>query len=259
MPIRSFKLLPECYRQIATNELKSFFPDDFSVDLNGKTLAWEAIVLIPFVDQARFLEMEQQMLSQGGSFSQKETDRNQWKFCYHNYNYVPTEPPKPLPSTLTNLKPLSGDHTVCTIINDYEHVGEASFSPKLLPGCIIPCVGYPSFKQLNVIEVTYETIVVRKVQFQKLLIRIPQCREETQPEYLEEYLGKLAKQKDKHVFVDCPYQKEAWPIFFEDAFCVYTLHGDLNSNQFTIQQNAQTKSPNEWEGHLKRVRHRLTE
>jgi len=44
------KLLPDNYRKIATKDLKDFFPDDFSVDLNGKTLAWEAIVLIPFVD-----------------------------------------------------------------------------------------------------------------------------------------------------------------------------------------------------------------
>jgi 5'-3' exonuclease len=50
LPIRSMRLLPDCYRNIATNDLKDFFPDDFSVDLNGKTLAWEAIVLIPFVD-----------------------------------------------------------------------------------------------------------------------------------------------------------------------------------------------------------------
>jgi 5'-3' exonuclease len=70
MPIRSFKLLPDCYRKIALNELRDFFPDDFSVDLNGKTLAWEAIVLIPFVDAALFLEMEQKMLTSGaGSFT----------------------------------------------------------------------------------------------------------------------------------------------------------------------------------------------
>jgi 5'-3' exonuclease len=76
LPIRSMRLLPDCYRKIATNDLKDFFPDDFSVDLNGKTLAWEAIVLIPFVDQALFLEKEAEMLSGNTYFSQVETDRN---------------------------------------------------------------------------------------------------------------------------------------------------------------------------------------
>jgi hypothetical protein len=53
---------------------------------------------------------------------------------------------------------------------------------------VLPCCGYPSFKQLNVTNVTFETIVIHKVQFKKLLVRIPQCIEETQPEKLEEYL-----------------------------------------------------------------------
>jgi 5'-3' exoribonuclease 1 len=65
MPVRSLKLLPECYTSIATGELKDFFPDEFAVDLNGKTLAWEAIVLIPFVDQTTFLQAEEKMLASG--------------------------------------------------------------------------------------------------------------------------------------------------------------------------------------------------
>ena len=187
MPIRSFKLLPECYKKIATNELKSFFPDDFSVDLNGKTLAWEAIVLIPFVDQTIFLEAEAKMLSSGtGSFSQKDSDRNKWTFCYHNYIYDSSQDSSgPLLSTLTNLKALPHNHTKQFLNTDYKHVGESSFTPTLLPGCVTPCVGYPSFKQLNITLMTFETIVVRKVQFKKMLVKIPQCIEETQPEKLE--------------------------------------------------------------------------
>ena len=77
---------------------------------------------------------------------------------------------------------------------------------------------------------------MRKVQFKKVLVRIPQCQEETQPEILEQFLWRLAKQSNKQVFVDLPYQREAFPMFFEDAFSVYTLFGDPNSNQFTIQQ-----------------------
>jgi 5'-3' exonuclease len=126
MPIRSFKLLPECYRKIATNELQDFFPDDFSVDLNGKALAWEAIVLIPFVDQAIFLEMEAKMLSSGqGSLSKKEHDRNKWTFCYHNYTYsAQNQSAGPLLSTLTGLKPIPHDYSRCEINNEYQHVGE---------------------------------------------------------------------------------------------------------------------------------------
>lgn len=87
---------------------------------------------------------------------------------------------------------------------------------------------------MNIIDIEYETILVRKVQFKKLLVKIPQCIEETQPEKLEEYLWKLAKNANKEVYIDLPYHREAFPMFFEDAFSIYTLYGDVNSNNFTI-------------------------
>jgi 5'-3' exonuclease len=164
MPLRSFKLLPECYRKLALNDLKDFFPDDFSVDLNGKTLAWEAIVLIPFVDQTQFLDAEARMLETGaGVFTDKEIDRNRWNFCYHMYSLHPTDNASPLKSSLTSLKSLEFDFTKCTINEEYKHVGEHAFMSNILPGCLSPCVGYPSFKQLGVIDISYETVLVRKV------------------------------------------------------------------------------------------------
>jgi hypothetical protein len=46
-------------------------------------------------------------------------------------------------------------------------------------------------------------------------------------------------------------------MYFEDMFSVYTLQGD--GKNFTILSNNQTRSHNEWEGLVKRVRYRLTE
>ena len=33
-----------------------FYPPDFEQDLNGKQQDWEAVVLIPFIDEMRLLE-----------------------------------------------------------------------------------------------------------------------------------------------------------------------------------------------------------
>lgn len=70
LPSRSRQLLPEAYRVCLENELFDikdlmtdqassiidFYPHDFELDLNGKKQDWEAIVLIPFIDEQRLLD-----------------------------------------------------------------------------------------------------------------------------------------------------------------------------------------------------------
>ena len=36
--------------------VRDFYPLDFETDLNGKQMEWEAVVLIPFIDEGRLLE-----------------------------------------------------------------------------------------------------------------------------------------------------------------------------------------------------------
>lgn len=61
LPIKSMHLLPPQYGEIAKTTLKKYFPEDFECDLNGKTLSYEAIVLIPFCSEKRVLEEEQKL------------------------------------------------------------------------------------------------------------------------------------------------------------------------------------------------------
>ena len=58
-PVKSLKVvLPLRYTELAKGVLKDYFPDTFDIDLNGRTLPWEAVVLIPFADEQLFLETE---------------------------------------------------------------------------------------------------------------------------------------------------------------------------------------------------------
>ena len=50
-----------------------FFPLEFEQDLNGKQQEWEAVVVIPFIDQNRLLEAIRPIYSR---LSQAETKRN---------------------------------------------------------------------------------------------------------------------------------------------------------------------------------------
>ncbi|XP_073829964.1 5'-3' exoribonuclease pacman [Musca autumnalis] len=59
LPAASKQLLPAAYRDLMTNpssELIEFYPEDFKTDLNGKINEWEAVVLIPFIDEKRLLQ-----------------------------------------------------------------------------------------------------------------------------------------------------------------------------------------------------------
>jgi len=64
MPVKSFKLLPPEYRSIP-DVLKEDFPANFAIDLNGKTNAWEALVLIPFVAEQDVLVEEKVLVDAG--------------------------------------------------------------------------------------------------------------------------------------------------------------------------------------------------
>ena len=35
--------------------IKDFYPRDFDLDMNGKKQDWEAVIKIPFIDEARLL------------------------------------------------------------------------------------------------------------------------------------------------------------------------------------------------------------
>ena len=62
---------------MAYGDLREFFPDDFDIDLNGRTLPWEAACLIPFVDEKLFLEKEEEFLRNPGyALSQADSHRN---------------------------------------------------------------------------------------------------------------------------------------------------------------------------------------
>lgn len=54
LPPASKELLPEAYHQLMTAETSpviEYYPMDFETDLNGKKQEWEAVVLIPFIDE----------------------------------------------------------------------------------------------------------------------------------------------------------------------------------------------------------------
>ncbi|KHJ96921.1 XRN 5'-3' exonuclease [Oesophagostomum dentatum] len=59
LPAASAECLPKPFRDLMCNKespIADFYPTDFKTDLNGKKNDWEAVVLIPFIEEARLLD-----------------------------------------------------------------------------------------------------------------------------------------------------------------------------------------------------------
>uniref|UniRef100_A0A673CC85 5'-3' exoribonuclease 1 n=1 Tax=Sphaeramia orbicularis TaxID=375764 RepID=A0A673CC85_9TELE len=81
LPAASMELLPECYRHLMTSErspIIEYYPLDFKTDLNGKQQEWEAVVLIPFIDERCLLAA---MEPYNSKLTQGEKARNRHTEC----------------------------------------------------------------------------------------------------------------------------------------------------------------------------------
>ncbi len=60
MPPSQARHLPKPYRKFMTDPdspIIDFYPDSFTIDMNGKRWPWEAVTLLPFIDSKRLLEV----------------------------------------------------------------------------------------------------------------------------------------------------------------------------------------------------------
>ena len=89
LPAGSRKLLPLPLQKLMVDPqspIYDFYPTDFKTDLNGKQQDWEAVVLIPFIDEKRLLENMTPVVE--NDLSEPERARNthssHFQCRYHN-------------------------------------------------------------------------------------------------------------------------------------------------------------------------------
>ncbi|XP_065842209.1 5'-3' exoribonuclease 1-like isoform X2 [Oscarella lobularis] len=86
LPAASKELLPYPFQGLMVNQDSSiidFYPQKFDTDLNGKKQDWEAVVLIPFIEEKRLLKAMEPLECH---LSQDEKDRNAAGMCL-SYKY----------------------------------------------------------------------------------------------------------------------------------------------------------------------------
>lgn len=82
MPPTSKNLLPKCFHGAYADdsELRDLFPHTIEIDLNGRSLPWEAISLVPFVEPKRMRAFYSEIMEKAATdLSAIDIARN----CFH--------------------------------------------------------------------------------------------------------------------------------------------------------------------------------
>ncbi|GMF00652.1 unnamed protein product [[Candida] boidinii] len=60
LPAASGHHLPDIFRPLMSDEnseIVDFYPEDFTIDMNGEKMAWKGVALLPFIDETRLLRV----------------------------------------------------------------------------------------------------------------------------------------------------------------------------------------------------------
>lgn len=106
LPAASRFLLPKAFQGLMVNddsEVLDFYPTIFDTDLNGKQHEWEAVVLIPFIDENRLLQAMKTLSLQ---LSEEEIKRNSHGPCLiyqYDKSLHPVKYPSPWPTQFPDI------------------------------------------------------------------------------------------------------------------------------------------------------------
>ncbi|XP_070609455.1 5'-3' exoribonuclease 1 isoform X3 [Erythrolamprus reginae] len=149
LPAASKDLLPKCYQHLMTSEespIIEYYPTEFKTDLNGKQQEWEAVVLIPFIDEKLLLEA---MAPCNKLLNAEEKQRNRHSECLmclydrdKEFRYL-----SPWPEKFLSIEKC---HTRCEAVSmDAWHVAIADNKITQLDTEKLYFCGFPTLKHIN--------------------------------------------------------------------------------------------------------------
>ncbi len=160
LPPASATLLPAAYQWLMIGErspVKEFYPETFAVDMNGKRNPWEAVVLLPFIDERRLLQAESDHCSPaaaaalGRPLVASELNRNLFGKVVKVRFSPACFDTAPCPRGYTDLG--FADILNCqseAVDSDFDIRPGVPFKPEVIPGTVCPYPGFPSLAILPI-------------------------------------------------------------------------------------------------------------
>ncbi|KAL4221730.1 5'-3' exoribonuclease 1 [Mactra antiquata] len=234
LPAASKDFLPKPYQSLMINDSSpviDFYPPEFQTDLNGKQQEWEAVVLIPFIDENRLLSA---IRSVQHLLTDEETSRN----CHGPhllYEYA-TEPGNVYHSSLPDYFPdIAINHSKLTkIAKEGFRIESEKLRKGMLAGAKLDVFfpGFPTLKHIeHMSELSKEGVKVFQSSSRGFNVMLNIKQDENEPPDIEqvakEYLG-------KEIYV-------AWPHLYE-AKVVSVSDGETSIIQEEINQKGKSGS-----------------
>ncbi|KAL3234998.1 hypothetical protein RNJ44_02786 [Nakaseomyces bracarensis] len=233
LPERSKNLMPAAYRPLMydpKSPILDFYPSEVELDKNGKTADWEAVVLLPFVDEKRLIEATTPCIEK---LSPEEKKRNQFgKTLTYMYN------PQVDNVYRTALKGIFADiqHNHCVAL-EYESkpMDGKEFRYGLLPNAKLKTqllAGFPTLYSLpftNSLEYNESYVFQQPSRQQSMVLKITDVFKEnnmTMKDIADRYLNKI-------VYTRWPYLRESKLVSISDG--IHIIECIPNSKERTVK------------------------
>ncbi|XP_032684890.1 5'-3' exoribonuclease 1 isoform X3 [Odontomachus brunneus] len=251
LPSYSRELLPVAFQSLLVEKdspIINYYPSDFKTDLNGKRQEWEAVVLIPFINEKLLIAAMQPHLS-------KITPEEQQRNMHGKMRLYSFTDDKMSVNEETSHFPRIDNHAYVSLIS-YDDI----FVPKqqlvrgLSPGYDIN-VYYPGFPKLHCIRHTASLTKAEVKVFQQ-----PSRGENMILYVISEQISRLedlaSQLLGKSVYVDWPYLKKALVVGVANNSTKFTLIDSLvDYNPDNVnKENMKGQLVTEWNVQEKHIR-----
>ncbi|XP_076358060.1 5'-3' exoribonuclease pacman isoform X2 [Tachypleus tridentatus] len=221
LPEGSKDLLPKAYQGLMCNEnspLKEFYPSEFKTDLNGKLQEWEAVILIPFIDEKKLLS-SMEPLEELLTVEEKQRNR-------HGPHLLYTYKEKSFGTYLSSLPghfpDIDDNHAHCQEIHeDSFRIPANKIKKGLCDGVRLDVYihGFPTFRHIeHEVKLSNEKVKVFQMvsRNDNMIVSIKRHISQSLKEVAAEFC-------DQCIYVSWPHLEEAKVLSVSDGHIRYSL------------------------------------